>query len=75
MRVPRTYTGLAAVRISVAEVLTGNLVNRPKGIVMTKQELLQENQSLRDLLLQIRDRIDNELEELEETSEEGEDDL
>ena len=42
---------------------------------MTKQELMQENAALRDLLLQIRDRIDNELEELEETSEEGEDDL
>ena len=42
---------------------------------MTRQELLQENESLRDLLSQIRDRIDKELEELEETSEEGEDDL
>ena len=42
---------------------------------MTKQELLQENQSLRDLLLQIRDRIDNELEEFENSDEEGEDDL
>ena len=42
---------------------------------MTKQELMQENAALRDLLLQIRDRIDKELEELEETSEEGEDDL
>ena len=42
---------------------------------MTKQELLQENQSLRDLLLQIRDRIDIELEEFENSDEEGEDDL
>ena len=42
---------------------------------MTRQELMQENESLRDLLVQIRDRIDKELEELEETGEEGEDDL
>ena len=41
---------------------------------MTRQELMQENESLRDLLVQIRDRIDKELEELEETGEEGEDD-
>ena len=46
-----------------------------KGNEMTRQELMQENESLRDLLSQIRDRIDKELEELEETSEEGEDDL
>ena len=42
---------------------------------MTKQELLQENESLRDLLLKIRDRIDQELDELEEPGEEGADDL
>ena len=42
---------------------------------MTKQELMQENESLRDLLLQIRDRIDKELEEFEISGEEGEDDL
>ena len=42
---------------------------------MTKQELMQENEALRDLLLQIRDRIDKELEEFENSDEEGEDDL
>ena len=35
------------------------------GKAVTKQELMQENESLRDLLLQIRDRIDKELEEFE----------
>ena len=42
---------------------------------MTKQELVQENESLRDLLLKIRDRIDKELDELGEIGEEVEDDL
>ena len=42
---------------------------------MTKQELLQENESLRDLLLKIRDRIDKELDDLGEVEGEGEDDL
>lgn len=42
---------------------------------MTKQELEQENESLRDLLFKIRDRIDKELDELGEPVEESEDDL
>ena len=44
---------------------------------MTKQELMQENEALRELLLKVRDRIDSKLEEFEgeEEGEPGEDDL
>ena len=40
---------------------------------MTKKELLQENNALRDLLSRIRNRIDAELEKLDEDTDDTED--
>jgi hypothetical protein len=40
--------------------------------VMTKQELKEQNEALRNLLMEIRDMIDSELEAMEEFDEEEE---
>lgn len=41
---------------------------------MTKQELKEQNEALRNLLMEIRDMIDSELEAMDEFEEEEEDD-
>lgn len=40
---------------------------------MTKQELKEQNEALRNLLMEIRDMIDSELEAMDEYDEEEED--
>ncbi len=40
---------------------------------MTKQELKEQNEALRNLLLEIRDMIDSELEAIDEMDDEEED--
>ena len=41
---------------------------------MTKQELKEQNEALRNLLMEIRDMIDSELEAMDELEEEEEED-
>lgn len=41
---------------------------------MTKQELKEQNEALRNLLMEIRDMIDSELEAIDEMEDEEEDD-